>query len=213
MKPAKDDYDWLELEPVRKRNRKKRENGEVKSAVKLARERDRAKSMAKSPFGKNRIWACDGEFVWFRPKRNGVVVANPSSIERHQQFLASGHYEHVETQDDVEVYRLTELSPFKRHGLNVGELNDNDVFLLAAKAACKRDWKMYVDALEELSGRFKGRYQPAFATVMYNEMLQRLELQILNSGGPGSAECAAGLSGVQIKRGRGKGRVILTARI
>lgn len=207
--------DWLDIDPApaAKPKRTRKRTPAIEPGTRLPFEGKRAKSMAKSPFGKNRIWACDGEYVWFRPYRyvNGekVLVANPTTFERHKQYLAQGHYVHVETQDDVEVYRVTDESPFKRQGLYLGEIPDNLLPRMVAKAACRRDWVEYVDILEELAGRLKGQLGPATGKVAYDERLQYISNLISMRGGPSPAECAAGLSMVRAKRGHGGRKVIV----
>lgn len=216
--------DWLSLEPVTKpaiatrRKKAKRKTGKrkavkVEAAVKLPMEGKRARSMVKALTGTSRMWACDGEYVYFRPTRviDGVktVVANPTTYSRHQNFLAQGHYTHVETQDDVEIYRVNPSSPFARKGQYLGEMSDNDVLRATAIAACQRDWVLYVDCLEELAGRIKGRFDANFAATIYQERLVYLENLIAMRGGPSAAECSAGLANVRQKRGTGGGKLIV----
>lgn len=216
--------EWLSLEPATKpvaaprRKKAKRKAGKrkavkVEAAVKLPMERKRARSMVKALTGTSRMWACDGEYVYFRPTRvvDGVktVVANPTTYSRHQNFIAQGHYKHVETQDDVEIYAVSPESPFARKGQYLGEMSDNDVLRATAIAACKRDWVLYVDCLEELAGRIKGRFDPNFAATVYQERLAYLENLIAMRGGPSSAECSAGLANVRQRRGTGSGKLIM----
>lgn len=208
--------DWLSLDPAptkRKRGRP-RKDATIAPGAKLTFETKRGKSMAKNPFGKDRIWACDGEYVWFRPFHyvNGekVLRANPASYERHQRFLAEGHYTHIETQDDVQVYKVNPESPFARKGLYLGELSDADVRRQVALAACRRDWVTYTDALEELFGRIKNRgYDAGYAAKVRDDYLKYLDIMIANRGGPTPQECAAGLANVRRRRGAESGRVIL----
>lgn len=210
--------DWLDTEPPRavtaKRPRKQRAP-RVAAGAKLVRERGRAPSMQRRLAGKDRIWACDGEYVYFRPYayENGVRVerANPTTTERHRRFLAAGDYVYVETQDDVEIYRVSPQSALARKGLYLGEISDAEVRRQVAVAACRRDWVTYADALEELFGRVKNRgYSGAFAKQVADEYLEYLDVLIRMRGGPSPQECAAGLAGVRARRGEGKGRVILT---
>lgn len=214
--------DWLSLEaPKRKRGRPKKAVTQpatevaIQPGTKLDMEGKRGKAMVRSPFGKDRIWACDGRYVWFRPYHyvNGkkVLRANPASYERHQRFLAEGHYTHVETQDDVEVYELTPESPFyRKNELYLGTLSDADVRRQVAIAACRRDWVAYVDCLEELFGRIKNRgYDNDFASAVKDDYLTYIQQLISLRGGPTPQECAAGLQSVMRRRGQGTGRVIL----
>lgn len=209
--------DFLSLEPPpKKRGRPAGSKGKprVEPAAKITREDQRGKSMVRSQFGKDRIWACDGEYVWFRPHKyeggQKVLRANPASYERHQRFLAAGHYTHIETQDDVEVYRVNPESPFARKGLYVGEMSDTDLRRQVAIQAVKRDWVGYVDCLEELFGRIKNRgYDASFAAAIKEDYLKYIALLIQMRGGPTPAECSAGLANVMNRRGTGTGRVIL----
>lgn len=176
----------------------------VSTGGKLPRGRERAPSMRKNLLGKSRVWASDGEYVWFRRKG-----ANPATLQRHERFLASGDYEHVGTQDDVEIYKLRESSPFKREPVNLAELDMYNVRRQAALAACRRDWATYVDALEELAGRFKGAYDPGFAKTMFNETLTAIELSIRMRGGPAGEEVGREVTALRARRGDSRGRVVL----
>ena len=204
------DTDWLEIPSKRKRTRKPKG---ITPGVKLPLEHKRARAMVKKLSGTDRMWCCDGEYVFFRPTRvvEGVktVVANPTTLQRHQRYIAEGQYTHVETQDDVEIYKLSETSPFARKGVYLGELKDSDVRRQAAIAAGKRDWVLYVDCLEEMASRIKGRYDPAQARLIYEDHLAYLANLISMRGGPTAAECAAGLANIRQRRGVGTGRVIM----
>ena len=191
------------LVETERRHRKTRAPKAAKAKMTL--DRERFKSMAfEDVKGRKRVWACDGEFVAVR-----LNQANPHTQGRHQKFLESGHYEHVETQDDVQIYRLLDGSPFKRKfQFHSGEIKDNDLFLMTAKAAVVRDWPCYVDLLEEMAGRLKARLDPANQKLVWNEYLERLFTNIAQRGGPGQPEIDAGLSNTMKKRGTGKGRVI-----
>ncbi len=177
----------------------------IEAGGKLPAGRARAPSMRKSPLGKSRTWASDGEYVWFRRKQ-----ANPATLARHENFLRSGDYEHVGTQDDVEVYKLRPSSPFKRREpLDLTRLDMYNVRRQAALSACRRDWGTYVDALEELAGRIKGRYDPAFARTMFGEALTAIELSIAMRGGPGKGEIDREVVALRARRGESRDRVIL----
>jgi hypothetical protein len=204
--------DWLALEAPKRKVRKKREV-KVEPGSKLPFEPKRALSMRKRMDGSGRMWACDGEYVFFRPTRviNGVktTVANPTTLLRHQRFLNEGQYTHVETQDDLEIYRVNESSPFARKGMFLGELKEHDVRRQVVLAACKRDWTLYTDCLEELAGRIKGQYDSGSASLVFGERLEYIGQLIAMRGGPTAGECSAGLANVRAKRGVGSGRVIL----
>lgn len=208
------EFAWLDDDniDVAKRVRKAQKNqaavkGVSKASGKMTQDERRFKSMARGAvMGKDRMWACDGEYVAVRLNKT-----NPHTRERHQRFLDSGHYEHVETQDDVQVFRLLNGSPFKRHyQFHTGELKDNDVFLMTARVAVARDWVAYNDLLEEAARRIKGGHgaNKGAADIAWSEYLERLFINIAQRGGPSQAEIDAGLSNVRLKRGVGKGKVI-----
>lgn len=189
------DNSWLDLP----------DSSRIEAGSKLPREKTRAPSMRKNPLGKSRTWASDGEYVWFRRKQ-----ANPATLERHERFLRSGDYAHVGTQDDVEIYKLQPASPFKRkEPLDLRALDMYNVRRQAALSACRRDWAGYVDALEELAGRIKGTYDPAFAKTMFGEALNAVENSIAIRGGPAKSEIDRELAAVRKRRGEGKDRKIL----
>ncbi len=154
--------------------------------------------------GSGRLWACDGEYVACRPND-----FHPATRQRHANFLASGHYEHVGTFDDVQIFKLLPGSPFRR---------DNRTFMPgvnlfqdireAAKAAVARDWALYNDILEEIAGALKSRFHADQAKTMFDDILQTIFQNIYLRGGPSQAEVDAGLANIRLKRGVGKGRVI-----
>lgn len=205
------DDSWLDLDEKPKRRRKKAVK--VEAVSKLPYEQKRAHAMIKRLNGTSRIWTCDGEYVYFRPTRvvNGVKteVANPTTRERHNRFLRENQYVWVETQDDVEIYKLTETSIFARKGQYLGEMKDSEVRRAVVMAACARDWTLYVDCLEELAGRIKGKYHPGQAQTIYQEQLSYIATLISMRGGPTDAECAAGLANVRQRRGVGSGKLIM----
>lgn len=204
------DTDWLDLDDKPKRRRKREVR--VEPGVKLPYEIKRARAMVKKLNGTSRRWLCDGEFVYFRRFREidgRRVEANETMLSRHNRYLANGDYSYLETQDDVEVYKVNESSPFARKGFYLGEMKDSDVRRAVVIAACARDWVLYVDCLEELAGRIKGKYHPGTAKLVYDEQLSYIENLIQMRGGPTPGECGAGLANVQMRRGRGSGKVIV----
>ncbi len=178
----------------------------IETPAKMTRDKARFKSMARGAvMGRDRIWACDGEYVAVR-----LNSANPHTQQRHQKFLESGHYKHVETQDDVQVFKLLDGSPFKRkYQFHTGELKDNDVFLLASKTAVTRDWPAYADILEEMAARIKSRLDAGNAKLAWDEWLERLFENIRMRGGPTQAEVDAGFQRVRMQRGTSKGKLIV----
>jgi hypothetical protein len=186
----------------------------IETASKISRPAVRGKAMFQAVSGRKRIWACDGEYVFFRrkscidPTQPGLVHA---AITRHEKFLRQGEYTYVETQDDVEICRVNENSAFHRKGgVYLGQMSEGGLNRVVCIAACKRDWTLYADALEELAGRIKGKWQTqGQATVCWNEHLAYIDHLVSLRGGPTPAERGAGLANVRAKRGEGRGKVIL----
>jgi len=178
----------------------------ISSGKKLPNERQRAPSMSRGILGKKRVWASDGEFVYFRRAKS-----NPATLQRHEAFLKTGDYQHVETQDDVEIYKLMPSSPFARRQRNLAELDDYNVRRQAALAACRREWGLFIDALEELSGRIKSRWAGAMATTVYDENLTAIFLAIDMRGGPSKAEIDREFAAARQRRGADRKRLLVPA--
>lgn len=195
--------DWLEI----------KSDARIESGAKLTGERKRAPSMAKKLLGKSRTWACDGEYVYFRRKQ-----ANPATLQRHNNFLKSGHFKHVQTQDDIEIYQLQETSPFKREPENLTVLTIPQIRRSAVKAGVARDWGLFVDCISELATKFKSQRwevdgkkispDDGFVKNMYEEALQYIFLTIWKSGGPLQAEIDAGVQEVRQRRGETVSRLV-----
>jgi hypothetical protein len=188
----------------------------VVASTKLDCEKLRGSVMFGTVQGKKRIWACDGEYVFFRRKSCGADAEGRDlqgqlhqAIVRHNRFLANGDYTYVETQDDVEICRVNPQSALYRKGMYLGEMNDAALRRGIALAACKRDWALYVDMLTEVSGRIKAKVPDKIAGLVYNEMLEYITILIAQRGGPSPMECAAGLQSVRQRRGEGSGQMIL----
>lgn len=198
-----DTPDWLEIEPTAR----------IESGAKLTGERKRAPSMAKKLLGKSRTWASDGEYVYFRRKQ-----ANPATLQRHNNFLKSGHFKHIQTQDDVEIYQLQESSPFKRDPDNLTVLTIPQIRRSAVKAAVARDWGLFVDCVSELATKIKSqrwevdgkKIAPGdpFVKDLYEETLQYIFLTVWKSGGPLQAEIDAGVQDVRSRRGEVTNRLV-----
>lgn len=177
---------------------------DVSPGKKLPNERKRAPSMSRSLLGKKRVWASDGDFVYFRRK-----ASNPATLQRHEAFLKTGDYQYIETQDDVEVYKLQPSSPFKRPQRDLTSLDAYNVRREATLAACRRDWATFVDALTELSGRIKGQFHDAFAKTIYEENLTAVFLAIDMRGGPGRTEIDREVQALRKRRGDSTSRLVL----
>jgi len=194
------DEDWLEIPG----------EGRITAGRKLAKEKNRFKSMAVGAVtsgqgGERRVWCCDGRYVAYRPSK-----AHDATKQRHANFLAAGHYEHVATEDDVQIFKLKPASPFyRKEGLDIQGLGTWECMRQAAIAACKRDWPLYVDVIEEIATRCRTGRDPGFASSMFNDHMKQVFSQIQMRGGPTPQECTAGKDNVMRKRG---GRRIIVPR-
>lgn len=169
----------------------------IESGVKLTEEQKRFKGVVKSLVGKSKTWACDGEYIALRRKQ-----ANPATLERHERMLRDGEYKHVDTQDDVELYRLMPSSPFKRaEPVNFAELRFYDARRHTIRAAVARDWATFIDGLEYLAGMLKGQYDSSTAKAVYQDMLQYVFIQIDMRGGPSRTECDREVAALRTRRG------------
>jgi len=173
----------------------------------------RGKVMFKAVNGRKRILACDGEYVFFR-RKSCIHPDRPSdmtheAIVRHQRFLDRGDYTYIETQDDVEICKVNPQSPFARKGVYLGQLSEGALSRLVCLAACKRDWTVYADGLDELASLIKGKWDSKMAPVAWNEHLAYMDHQIALRGGPTPQERGPALARVREARGEGKGRLIM----
>lgn len=160
--------------------------------------------------GSGRVWACDGEYVAYRPYNHVLdQTVNPATATRHANFLAAGHYEHVGTFDEVQVFRLLDGSPFKRNTKTFipGQNLHNDI-RQAAIAACERDWVLYHDILDSIASGLKTRLTAAYAESVYADSLAQVFINIQQRGGPTQAEVDAGFGDVRKRRGYGGGKII-----
>lgn len=222
---AADDFSWMDAAPTttaRKKKRRVKKGKRAKKVIvaaskKIDHEKLRGRAMMSAVKGKKRIWACDGEFVYFRRKSclgadgqtdgSGNVHA---AILRHNRFLANGDYTHVETQDDVEICKVNPQSALYRKGVYLGQMSNGMVQRQIVLAACKRDWVTYTDALAEFAGRIKGAWQHAAQSeAAWRDVLEYLDVQISLRGGPSPKECGNQLALVRQKRGEGSGRLIM----
>jgi hypothetical protein len=163
--------------------------------------------------GSSRVWACDGEYVACRPN-----AFHDATRTRHQKFLRSGHYEHVGTFDDVQVFKLLEGSPFRRDVIDIRTASWYECMRGAAVAACNRDWSLYHDVLDEIATRLKstptgtasgdGFIDPVISRERWEFALDQIGQMIYMRGGPTRAEVDAGFQNVRRARGIGQGRLI-----
>lgn len=161
--------------------------------------------------GTNRVMACDGSYLAYRPfNREFDKQVNPRTQERFNDFCAAGHYRHVGTYDEVQIYELLDGSPF-RHKANytIGTDYWRDI-RQAAKAACERNWSDYHDILGAMATALKSGRDPVFAKTMWNDTINQVGIMIQQMHGPKEKEVNEGFTGVRKARGISKGGVIAT---
>lgn len=161
--------------------------------------------------GTNRVMACDGQFMVYRPvNREFDKTVNPATQQRFRDFQEAGHYEHVGTYDEVQVYRLLDGSPFK-HKKNyvIGQDRWKDI-RAAAQAACERNWSDYHDILGVMATALKsgpGR-DPGFAKAMWDDTINQVAITIAQMKGPSEKEVNEGFMEIRRARGIAKGGII-----
>ncbi len=157
--------------------------------------------------GSGRVWACDGEYVAFRPYNHVLdKIVNPAFQERIEKFRSSGNMKHVGTFDEVEVYQLLEGNPWKAtrdEKYIAGKSLWNDI-RHAAKLACLREWKDYTDLLEAMATGMKAGRDPDFARRAWQDAVEQVMINIYQMGGPTPPEVRAGVENVRASRGYGK---------
>ena len=220
---ADEDLSWLDTEPATARAEARSvlpaapvaEAVDVRATNKLDCESMRGRAMFQHVNGKKRIWACDGEYVFFRRPRDedGKVARDADgavhrSIPRHEKFIANGDYTYVETQDDVEICKVNPQSSFARKGVYLGEMSDGGVRMAVVVAACIRDWPLYLDTLEEFARRIKERFHGAVGAQNWQDQLSYVQHLIDLRRGPSADECGQGMQRVRQARGQGSGRII-----
>lgn len=135
--------------------------------------------------GADKVWTCNGEYIWFRRG-----LSNPATLERHERFVANGDYVYLQTQDDVEVWQLRPQSQFFRPKgeVNLSQLNTYNVRRQATLAACRRDWKAFVEVMGYLRERFTGQFHAAQAEMVYAETYGNVMAAIAMRNGPSPGE-------------------------
>lgn len=161
--------------------------------------------------GTNRVMACDGTYMAYRPfNREFDKEVNPRTRERFADFVAAGHYKHIGTYDEVQIYELTEGSPY-RHKTNyvIGSDYWKDI-RTAAKAACDRNWSDYHDVVGAIATALKSGRDPAFAKTVFDDTLNQIAIQIQQMKGPTEREVNEGFLEIRKKRGIAKSGGIVT---
>lgn len=162
--------------------------------------------------GTDRVMACDGQFLVYRPfNREFDKETNPRTKQRFNDFVNAGHYEHVGTYDEVQVYKLLEGSPFlHKKNYVVGADRWRDI-RTAANAACERNWSDYHDILGGIASAIKsGPGREGFAKMMWDDILNQIAITIKQMNGPTEREVNEGFTGVRRARGISKGGVVAT---
>jgi hypothetical protein len=161
--------------------------------------------------GTNRVMACDGHFLAYRPfNREFDKTTNPRTQERFRDFQAAGHFRHVGTYDEVQIYELLEGSPFRHKANYVAGTDYWKDIRQAAKLACERNWPDYHDYLGAMATAIKSGRDPTFAKVMWDDCLNQVAIQIKHMKGPPEREVNEGFTGVRKLRGISKGGVLAT---
>jgi len=170
-----DEFDWLDVRPS------------VHSGLE-----NRGESIMRDggQEGKDRIWWCDGEYVWFRRGKS-----NPETLKRHNQFVADGDYKHVETQGDVEIWQLQPQSQFKSDviagkQIDIAKMNNYNLRRQASLAAVRRDWQAFHDIMTFLRERINAVHglNLAGAEMYYAEAYMAVMASIQQRAGPSPNE-------------------------
>lgn len=143
-----------------------------------------------------RAFWTDGTHAFLRRKK-----ANPGIIERTDGKVKRGEYRHVKTSDDVEIYEISDDSPLRRKTLNIGEMTDTQIEREIVVSACKRDWRVYYDAVGELCYRYKNGGLPQnTAEMILQQTMRYLHLRIHRRGGPSEVEIGQNLAAIRKER-------------
>lgn len=164
--------------------------------------------------GSGRVWACDGEYVAYRPFNHVLdKVVNPAFQERVSKFRAAGNMKHVGTFDEVEIYQLLDGNPWKAtHDVAyvAGKNLWRDIEH-AAKLACAREWKDYHDILEAMAVGMKAGRDPDFAKKAWEDAVNQVMINVYQRRGPTPAEIRAGVANVRAARGYSASSLIVVS--
>ena len=159
--------------------------------------------------GTNRVMACDGSYLAYRPfNREFDKQVNPRTAERFNDFIAAGHYKHIGTYDEVQIYELLEGSPFRHKDSYIIGQNYWADIRQAARAACDRKWVDYHDLLGAMATAIKSGRDPVFAKTMWDDTINQIGIQIQHMKGPSEKEVNEGFVGVRKARGISSGGII-----
>ncbi len=155
--------------------------------------------------GKDRVWWCDGEYIWFRRSKS-----NPATLKRHNDFVADGDYQYIETSNDVELWQVKAQSQFatKKGQLDIGVMDTYNLRRQASLAACRRDWKGFRDIMSYLRERIRAVHgsNTGGSEMEYAEQFMAVVCSIEQRDGPSMGEInreifalSGGKKGVQSK--------------
>jgi hypothetical protein len=168
-----------------------------KSDIRIVQPKLKGKEWAKNPLkGTKRGFAIDGTHAFLRRRTANSLIA-----ERTDNKARKGEYRHVGTFDDVEVYEISEDSPLRRKKQDLGELSIESIEKAIILAACKREWRLYYDAVSELAYRYKNSNLPGETSeTILQTTMKYLHLRILRRGGPSDFEIANNLASIRKER-------------
>jgi len=161
--------------------------------------------------GKDRIWWCDGEYLWFRRAKS-----NPATLDRHNKFVADGDYVHVETQGEVEVWQLRPQSQFATSGkkqFDISQMDTYNVRRQAALAACRRDWGAFKDIMTFLRERITAMHGANIAggEMEYADAYMAVIASVTQRNGPSGGEINNELLALAQKSGDNKRMISINA--
>ena len=154
--------------------------------------------------GSNRVWACDGNYVAYRPfNREFDKEVNPAFQERIERFRAEGNMEYVGTSDEVQIYKLLEGNVWKTKddAVYVAGKNYWQDIRQAARYATDRKWTDYHDLLEAMATGMKAGRDPEIAKMVWENALDQIAITTYQMQGPTPAECNAAMQSVRAARG------------
>lgn len=156
--------------------------------------------------GTDRVMATDGRFVAYRPyNREKDKETNPRTKERVNMFRAAGHYKHLGTYDEVEIYEVMPGNPYYHEdnkAYTVGRNYWADI-RQAALLAYERKWVEYHDFLAGMAIAMKSGRDPIFAKTVFDDSINQIAVTLLQMGpgAPSEKEVNEGFIGVRRSRG------------
>lgn len=123
-------------------------------------------------------------------------------IVRTQQKVEAGELTYVRTDDDVEVYEIARDSKLRRRGrVALNEMTPEQVAGVIVRSGCARDFRLYYDAVTELSYMLKNSDLPGpQAHMVLQSWMRYLQTRIMRRGGPSEFEIARNLEEIRKER-------------